>query len=101
MTGETMGVHAFRAAVSEILERFRDDPNAEPVGVGPYRHAEAVLLPRKRYEALVRAEHVVQDAQDHPDLPAISAQLQRSPEQRLTGLTRAAAFFASATRVGQ
>lgn len=96
MAEDVLGVHDFRAAVSDLLERFRADPSAEPVVVGAYRRREAVLLPATQFDALVRSGHV---GEDHPDLPAIRAQLARSPEERLAGLAAGAAFFAAARRV--
>ena len=96
MDDGVMGVHDFRAAVSDLLERFRADPSAEPVVVGAYRRREAVLLPAAQFDALVRRG---QRDRNHPDLPAIQAQLARSPEERLAGLAAGADFFAAARRV--
>ena len=96
MDDSVMGVHDFRAAVSDLLERFRADPSTEPVVVGAYRRREAVLLPAAQFDALVRRSR---PDRDHPDLPAIRAQLARSPEERLAGLAAGAAFFAAARRV--
>lgn len=93
--GEVLGVHEFRAAVSDLLERFREDPGATPVVVGAYRHPEAVLVPIDLYTAAVAVRAA---DPDHPDLPAIRVQLSRSPEERLEGLCRAADFFAAARR---
>lgn len=95
MGDEVMGVHEFRAAVSDLLERFREDPRAAPIVVGAYRRPEAVLVSIDRYNALVSARG---SSENHPDLPAIRAQLARSPEERLDGLCRAADFFAAAKR---
>jgi len=89
---EVMGVHEFRAAVSDLLERFRHDPDAEPVAVGAYRREEAVLVPAARYQALL----AIAPSIDTADLPAIRAQLARTPDERLAGLRNAADFFAAA-----
>lgn len=95
MADEALGVHEFRAAVSDLLERFREDPHAAPIVVGAYRRPEAVLVPLDRYNAVVTARG---SSENHPDLPAIRAQLARSPEERIHGLCRAADFFAAAKR---
>lgn len=95
MADEVMGVHEFRSAVSDLLERFREDPHAAPIVVGAYRRPEAVLVSIDRYNAAVAARG---STQNHPDLPAIRAQLARSPEERLDALCRAADFFAAAKR---
>lgn len=96
MAGDVLAVHEFRAAVSELLERFREDPAAPPVVVGAYRRPEAVLITIDRFNALVTSHG---SSENHPDLPAIRAQLARSPEERLDGLCRAADFFANARKL--
>jgi hypothetical protein len=93
---EVLGVHEFRAAVSELLQGFRADPAADPVVVGTYRRPEAVLVPWERWQALRSS---ARRHAEHPDLPAIRAQLARTPEERLDGLRAAAAFFADARPV--
>lgn len=94
MADAVMGVHEFRAAVSDLLEAFRRDPDAEPVAVGAYRREEAVLVPVARYRALVASAPPAEV--DTADLPAIRAQLARTPDERLAGLRNAADFFAAA-----
>lgn len=90
-----MGVHEFRRSVSDLLEQFREDPQAAPVAVGPYRRAEAVLVPIATYEEAVAAR---EEHRGHPDLPAIQALLSQSPAERLDGLCRASSFFDAAER---
>lgn len=95
MADEVMGVHEFRAAVSDLLERFREDPHAAPIVVGAYRRPEAVLISIDRYNAVMTSRG---SSANHPDVPGIRAQIARSPEERLDGLCRAADFFAAANR---
>jgi hypothetical protein len=95
VSDDVLGVHEFRASVSDLLERLREDPQSAPVVVGAYRRPEAVFVSIDRYKALVTARG---ERRDHPDLPAIQAQLARSPQERLDGLRRAADFFAAAER---